>query len=566
MPIRFGLKNVTFSGGSVIEFPESSITVIVGPNNSGKSTFLNEVHASLIRGASTPKPKTFAAMEARKDGGGPDIEAFLRENGRISTDIHGREIVSGMGASEHLTAAISNWLNRLAGMGNCHSLLMRQDQVLTRIGLCNAVNQIDLMHSPPSHPIHQMQLDERVEARVSKYFKEAFGEDLIVNHANGSSVPLHVGKRPNIPAGSDRLSRDYREALKALPLVEHQGDGIKAFVGSILSILVDPRPLTLTDEPEAFLHPPQARILGFMLGREFAKEKQLVMATHSGDVLRGLLDSGTENLRIIRIVRSDKVNSAYLLNEADIRSLWSDSILRFSNVLDGLFHESVVLCESDSDCRFYSAIAHALADEKTNVRRPDIMFSSSGGKDRLPTIIKALAKLKVSTRVVADFDILRGEDKFKEIVVALGGDWAAFEKRARAVRAGVEQKSPPLNANQVSQEIITIIKSITSPDFPENARKGIEAAMKASSPWVVAKAAGRSSIPPGQATTAFNELLSEAKKIGLWIVPIGELECFDKTVGLHGPAWVSGVLQKDLLKAPELEDARGFVAELVAIP
>jgi hypothetical protein len=48
------------------------------------------------------------------------------------------------------------------------------------------------------------------------------------------------------------------------------------------------------------------------------------------------------------------------------------------------------------------------------------------------------------------------------------------------------------------------------------------------------------------------------------LVQVGELEGFVRSVGNHGPKWVSAVLEKDLKSDPELEIARRFVRELIA--
>jgi hypothetical protein len=41
------------------------------------------------------------------------------------------------------------------------------------------------------------------------------------------------------------------------------------------------------------------------------------------------------------------------------------------------------------------------------------------------------------------------------------------------------------------------------------------------------------------------------------------MEAFDKTVSDHGPKWVNEVLEKDIIKSPELENARSFVKEVI---
>jgi len=60
--------------------------------------------------------------------------------------------------------------------------------------------------------------------------------------------------------------------------------------------------------------------------------RQLVIATHSADFVRGIIDSKQSTVKVIRISREGDINHAYELNAEKIRKLWADPILRFSNV------------------------------------------------------------------------------------------------------------------------------------------------------------------------------------------------------------------------------------------
>ena len=87
--------------------------------------------------------------------------------------------------------------------------------------------------------------------------------------------------------------------------------------------------------------------------------------------------------------------------------------------------------------------------------------------------------------------------------------------------------------------------------------------LKKASAWTEAKALGKAYIPNGNGSQAFERLQRKFKDKGFFIVEQGELECFVKSVGNHGPKWVSVVLTKDLQTDPELEAARKFVKEII---
>jgi len=54
------------------------------------------------------------------------------------------------------------------------------------------------------------------------------------------------------------------------------------------------------------------------------------------------------------------------------------------------------------------------------------------------------------------------------------------------------------------------------------------------------------------------------KENGIFIVEVGELEGFVKSIGNHGPKWVNEVLIKDLINDPELSIAREFIKEVTS--
>lgn len=70
----------------------------------------------------------------------------------------------------------------------------------------------------------------------------------------------------------------------------------------------------------------------------------------------------------------------------------------------------------------------------------------------------------------------------------------------------------------------------------------------------------------GDAIKAYEEIDSICKSAGLYIVPVGELECFYKLNSDHGTKWVNAVLSSsniDIKTDLHLEEARTFVKEII---
>jgi len=438
----------------------------------------------------------------------------------------------------------------------------------TRIMGSDPQSSISLLDQAPSHPIHLLYSDDRIEKRLSYYFRRAFGEDLIVFHGGGSSWPLLVGHRPPLQQGEDRISATYLERLRSstVPL-QAQGDGMRSFATVILHMLARTTPsILILDEPEAFLHPPQARLLGEFIARERPRDAQLFIATHSPDALSGLLNAAPERLRIIRIQRAGSVSRAKELDKGRAKDITTDPLMKFSAVLSGIFHQRVVVCESDADCMFCSAvldIPHVHGEQQ-----PDVLFVHAGGKHRIAAIVEALRALDVRVDVVADMDVLNEETVFERLVRALGGAWDEVVANARPLKLAIEQHKPWLTSDEVVKSVEGILaKAPGLGEFPRNLRNEIDAIFRKASPWDAIKDAGRAAIPAGQPTLHYERLQNQCNAFGLWIVPVGQLEGFCKSEGGHGPRWVQAVLEKhDLVAGPELREAREFVTKLWRAP
>ena len=377
------------------------------------------------------------------------------------------------------------------------------------------------------------------------------------------STTLHVGNSVTLKDGEDRVSSDYLKRLMHLPLIEQQGDGMRSFAGILLHIIAGNKSVTILDEPEAFLHPPQARLLGEILAKYSAKNKQMFISTHSEDFLKGLLTAGKENIKVIRIDREGNINHMSLLDNEGVRTLWKDPILRFSNILSGLFHSKVVICEADTDCRFYQAIADAIV-EKEKLVSPDILYTHCGGKSRLKTVVSSLKALNVKVATIADIDILNKKETISELLTSIGGDFKDIESYWNVIDDYVKHQRPQLNTEDVKKEIESILAGETQPNLSADAVEKIKRQLRLSSAWSKIKEVGYRFFT-GAAYSSYEKIEAYCNKLGLFIVPVGELEFFYRLNANHGTKWVTEVLETaNLTDDKELEDARQFMKKILA--
>ncbi len=553
------IKEATFSDGSVVAFDENDIIVFVGPNNSGKSASLKDILEKSKNHSS--ECNVVKEIKIHREGELEDVISWLKTVSKRQTQNPSNPGYSRLGVTVHENQAQHSWVNTLDSLDQLAPFFIYHLSTESRLQAANPATNISLTNDPLVHPIHYLQKYDEREAKVSSYFKSAFGQDLIVHRNAGNNVPLYCGNRPELNEGEDRVSIGYIEKLEKLSTLHTQGDGMRSFVGVILHSLVVDHSTVLIDEPEAFLHPPQARLLARMLVENAPDKRQLFVATHSSDFIKGLLDADTDRVRIIRVQRDGSINNIKELNNVGIVSVWGDPLLRHSNILDGLFHKKVVICESDSDCRFYAAVLDSIFEENSSAPKPDIMFTHCGGKDRMPIVIKALCALGVPVVVISDFDVLNKENPLKKIYENLGGDWLDISDDWKKVKTAIEQKKAELSSDEVKKDINKILQDVTEAKFPLKSRKEIDKIMKQSSPWSIAKTVGKSYIPNGDPTKFYEKMTARLKEKGLYVVEYGELEGFVRSVGNHGPKWVNEVLKKNLMNDPELLNARNFVEE-----
>ncbi len=556
------ISQLEFSDGTRIQVGQHDVILVVGPNNAGKSATLRAIRDKLSEAAA--ESPVLKAIQINKRGTTEEFFSWIEGWAKRRPDNPQNPAFTASGHAVHRSQITASWQRSDNSLGQVARWLCHFLSADERLGICNPPGHVSLSQNGPSHPIHYLQRDDSLELSISTKFKKAFGADLIVHRNAGSNVPLHVGERPIPAQGEDRVSLGYIERLEKLPQLQTQGDGMRSFAGVLLATSVGRETVLLIDEPEAFLHPPQAKLLGTSLVEGRGKEGQIFIATHSTDIIRGVLDANSPDVKVLRIRRAGDVNSVHLLENARVRELWSDPLLRYSNILDGLFHEGVVVCEADSDCRFYSAMLEAAhASAHPDAKRPDLMFTHCGGKARLPLVIRSLREVDVPVRVVADFDVLSADQPLRTIVEALGHDWSRFEQDWRVVKSAVDAKRPDLNTTDVKRELDRVLRAVNSTVLPEKSREELQSVIKRSSAWSNAKLVGKSFVPSGYPAKACESLLSSLRQAGLHVVEVGELEGFARTEGGHGPKWVNAVLARNLSFDQELEPARQFALKLV---
>ncbi|TFD67987.1 AAA family ATPase [Cryobacterium ruanii] len=517
MTIEFELVSLSSNAGDEVSLPRGAVTAVVGGNNVGKSQLLRDIRGLVHQNEYVPV--TISALTVVRpvaDGDEEIIDWLDGHAARAEVRDGTQHYAPRLGGGEVGLRQFKQFFNYPAGegvpwMGPDAEFFLHSTTAGALAGY--ATGSAPTGGTYAAGALAHLYRDGDLESELNALTEGAFGVGILLDRAN-TDFRLRVGKTTVPVPPLNHPTRAYADALLRLPTLDSQGDGMRSFIGLCLLVMSVSPGVLLVDEPEAFLHPGQARALGRWLGESAASRGiQIVIATHDRDLLLGLLEASAP-VNVVRVAREGGLNRMSQLSPSQVREVWNDPVLRYSNLLQGLFHNQVVICEGDADCRFYGAALEDLAEStERRARADDVLFVPSGGKSRIASMADSLRHIKVSASVITDFDILRTKADIKGIVEAVGAAWT----------------------DQVASDFRIMAESLQSNDL-----------------WSQAKSRGIVAVPAGPPTTAVRNLLATLSSFGIHVVPMGEMEGFDRTESVHGAAWVSNALESGVHRTDQL--------------
>jgi hypothetical protein len=157
---------------------------------------------------------------------------------------------------------------------------------------------------------------------------------------------------------------------------------------------------------------------------------------------------------------------------------------------------------------------------------PDILFTHCGGKSRMKVVVDALRALNVPVVAIPDFDIINNKQEFKLLVEAFGIDWSA----------------------QVDTYMQTIYDWLNANPHKKNE----------------IKRSGKNALD-GEAPAKYETVERVNCLAGLFVVPVGEIECFDKTINKEKKDWIYEIISRgNLSHEQKLSTLRDFIKTVIA--
>lgn len=515
------IKHLTLKFGRSPEIePEqietTPVTVFVGPNNSGKSKLLSEINHFCNYGKedyskvilknlefcdlSPPEAGEMLKSIEIKPNYGETIQPdnIFVGNARHRNQVPRHKLFESLKYPNSQTQRFCSWF------------LIYKTLILdgeNRITLINQQEGGDLQQAP-TNTFQLLFSDDDKRKELRRIIYDAFSLYLVIDPTNRGKLRLRLSlNQPTDDIQERGLHHDAVQFHSQAMPIEDASDGVKAFTGMMTEIVAGDPKIILIDDPEAFLHPS----LSFKLGKEISlasrdSDKRLFVSTHSSNFVLGCIQSGVR-VNIVRLTYSNNTATARVLPNQDILRLMRNPLLRSTGVLEGLFYESVVITESDTDRAFYQEVNERLLRYKPELAIPNCLFINAQNKQTIQTIIRPLRELGIPAVGILDIDILKDG----------GSNWTNFLESGFIPK--IEHRALAQVRNEIKKKFDNTKKNMK--------REGVK-------------------ILEDSDKEAANNLFDKLAEYGLFIVRDGELEFWLQNLGVegHGPKWLIEIFEK----------------------
>ena len=407
-----------------------SVNLIVGSNNVGKTTFLNNL-AEEVKGLhARPFINGWTyGVKLKLENAEKDIKKVFpnlvnRTEHFINFDEVNENIFVDGEDQLHWSQPAYDYLRKATNKdfefestyihterdNDLYQLFSFLTRIFTKVEHC--VNRLDtkfhttittLNSNTTNDFIFHLYKNRKIFAEIQKNIKEVYGKTIDFDNLQQGYKPLRIVKKTINKKIKDPfiLSKEWN---KGTDLLDSVGHGIRAYLQLVFSILHPSNRIILIDEPEMFIHPPQRRALGKLISLIAKREnKQVFVATHDSEFMRGVL-SESNDVRIFRLFNEKETHFYKTISSNEILSLITKQASNLLNerILNSFFYKKTILCENEHDRVFYEESTAEYHWSKFH----DINFIGFNGKDMAIVVYNKLIALEVKPAVILDIDYL----------------------------------------------------------------------------------------------------------------------------------------------------------------
>lgn len=553
------IKKITLKTGT--EFVPGNINILVGPNNSGKSSFLNDISNSFggnrRNHVNTVIEKIdlsdFSVQEAREYFHKYGKEELLDTAG-IMNYADGSELLFKRNNGYTYRSDEDNFIRILTGSNSFDTRIDiiegTNTQILDGNSRLNAFSTKELRIRNFSNRgytsnIEKLYADRELLKEFSNYTYDSLGYYAEILHGDNSTGEISLVRAPLDESKRDSLAPDVIEYLEKGKLHSSVSDGIKAFIGILIEVITGQAEIILIDELEAFLHAPLARKLGRIISKiAIDKNKQVFITTHNTNFIMGCIESHSK-FHILRLTYDQDVPTSKIIKEDELKQIVTNPLLRASRVFEGLFYKNVVVVEADSDRVFYEEINYRLIEANDPRKIEDCLFINARNKQTVGDITNLLRKFGIPTVSIIDYDFIKES----------GSEFTAYLKKNNipdGLHSSIQAKKKVLQAiykeggseenEEKSKKIITFIEDFLKRPTLNAAgdlKRKLESQLKENNWKIELKKEGVNFLNTDSKQIA-QSLINELNDYGLFPVYVGEVECWlpDVESSKHGDKWL----------------------------
>ena len=357
---RFYIDNISVRiAEGTLDIVPKKINVLVGPNNAGKSRLLREIRDYLSGDKSDLKIVDKIQCPFPENLSGLDESYHITE--KMVKDINGNWMLKAYSNKPSyamdMNVTLENYHVRnmatLSGEWRQYfeGIIARKDytQFFTwfgplfyqylgteeRLTICKMQKNYGL-DSNSINFLSSFRFQGQVLDELTNKVQHLFKKDIFLDTQTlGDRLAFRVGEDFSYARTGHINTEELARKLFRESLLDSQGDGLKSFVSTFLSLKSDQCSVLLLDEPEVFLHPPRARQLGELIAEAQKDNRSIFVATHSVEILKGIL-SKSQDVNVIRITQPQPgKNEITLLEQNILDSILQDPLLRVSPSIGG---------------------------------------------------------------------------------------------------------------------------------------------------------------------------------------------------------------------------------------
>lgn len=554
------IKKIKFNDNTEIELSNDDIVVFVGANNVGKSRALKDIKNDILESSFK---KVIVDEIEYQDTNFEEInmKSYFKNNFELGPN--GYDIAVDVNHTHNYDE--HNFQNVKSGDKHFYKVLFSFLSTESRLNMTAPISYSFINDMLSFGVMRRLERDKKNITTLNDILFSCFGKKIDISEGlwqNSVSKLYKFGTKDEIDKSVNADTREARCLLESLENLNDQGDGIRSAVAILASLITTTHSLYLIDEPETFLHPPQARILGRNIV-DLSQNKQCFISTHNIDLLRGMLEKDYARIKIIKINRTDNVNEFHVLDNDSIKVVSDDKNLKYSNILNGLFYNTVVLCENESDCKFYSALLEKIDSDCYQ----NTLFCAVGGKDQFKIIIPLLNKLKINFLVIADLDLINNRDKLKDLINSIEDNKynqisSIHNDFLNLFESGTDNQVKKQSV--IKEEILSFITD--APYMSDETASKIRQVLKNISHLKLLKNCGKSCLPAGECVQKYNQIINFLNESNIFVVECGEIERFITEIDGNGSLWVEEVFKKyPTFDEPEYSKAKEFIKKVFKI-